>query len=88
MVDYITTLGNIIPPKDRNGVKIEPNAHVLFKNGGAIGIGKVLGYTNNMKYIYIISSSFYKVELYKRAGKNVIIGKNLDTWNNSSYIYR
>lgn len=83
MVDYITTTGNIIPPKDRNGVKIEPNTHVLFKNGGAIGVGKVLGYTKNMKYVYVISSSFYKVELYKREGKSLIVGKNLDTWNSS-----
>lgn len=80
MVDYITTTGNIIPPKDRNGVKIETNAHVLFKNCGVIGIGKVLGYTKNRKYIYVISSSFYKVEIYKREGKNLIVSKNLDTW--------
>ena len=85
MVDYITTTGNIIPPKDRNGVKIELNAHVLFKNGGSIGIGKVLGYTNNMKYVYVISSSFYKVGLYKREGKSLIVGKNLDTWNSSKF---
>lgn len=82
MTDFIATMTNAIPPKDRNGVKIELNSQVLFKNGGFIGIGKVAGYTKNAKYVYVISSSFYKVDLYKRAGKNLIVGQNLDTWNN------
>lgn len=70
-------------PKDRNGKTIELNSEVLFKENNQIGQGKVIGYTENLEYVYIVSSSFYKVSLYKRIGKNVVIVKDLSKWTNS-----
>jgi len=81
MISLVTKGSNL--PKDRNGKTIELNSEVLFKDNAQIGQGKVIGYTENLEYVYIVSSSFYKVNLYKRIGKNVVIVKDLSKWTNS-----
>ncbi len=57
MISLVTKGSNL--PKDRNRKTIELNSQVLFKDNVQIGQGKVIGYTENLEYVYIISSSFY-----------------------------
>ena len=63
---------------DRNGSKIHIGEQVLILNCGYFIRCQVVAFSNNYKYVYMISGE----TLYKRRPENIIIVRNLQNLKN------